>query len=187
MIPDVEQELIEASGFEPEKNYKDRQDYLAALLLATADELSDDDFEKLTNEAKNWCNEAARCRKARKPIKDFDNGGTEHTSSEPVEVQGEGESSTETEPSKKAVPAKPKRAKKPKKEKHSGEVDKFGCAVGTKASAAAALFAKGVTMKEVKDTVGDTFYNLLKRMKAAGHRVEKDGDKYTLTAKQDLV
>jgi len=66
----VEEKLLEASGFEPRKNYADRQDYLAAVLRSTKD-ISDKDFDELDDDVTNWINDNAKLLKAKKPLKDF--------------------------------------------------------------------------------------------------------------------
>jgi hypothetical protein len=50
---------------------------------------------------------------------------------------------------------------------------------------AAAMFERGATMKEVKDTVGDTMYNLLRRLEKQGHRITKQGSLFKLNVKHD--
>ena len=53
----------------------------------------------------------------------------------------------------------------------------FGRRVGTKADAATQLFARpeGATMAEVRKVTGQNQYNLLKRLKKEGHKIDKDG------------
>lgn len=54
-------------------------------------------------------------------------------------------------------------------------LDKWGCMEGSKNSRALGLFEKGATTKEVKDAIGGTFYNILKKMQSDGHILEKEG------------
>lgn len=64
--------------------------------------------------------------------------------------------------------------------------DEFGLLVGSKNSQAAKLFAraKGATMADVKEAVGDTKYNLLKQLAEAGHKVQKEDKTIFLTVKK---
>lgn len=72
-VGEIEQELLDATNFKPERSYaKDRQKYLEALLRACAG-LSDDEFDKLSDAAADWCNEAAGA-KDKHPLPDFTNG-----------------------------------------------------------------------------------------------------------------
>jgi hypothetical protein len=72
-VSDIEQEMLEATNFVPEKNYRKRQDYLGALLRAVCD-LSDPDFEKLSDEAAQWSSDAVAAHKAGEELPDFENG-----------------------------------------------------------------------------------------------------------------
>lgn len=77
------------------------------------------------------------------------------------------------------------------KEKKAGPtrdvmVDKWGCLPGSKNGEALAMFEKGATTSEVKNTIGGTFYNILKRCVEQGHQVEKTGSMVKLTHKDDL-
>lgn len=80
-VGEVEQELIDATNFKPERNYRDRQKYLGALLRACAG-LSDDEFDKLSDQAADWCNEAAGANKDGYEIPDFKTNGDVHEQSE---------------------------------------------------------------------------------------------------------
>ncbi len=79
-VSEIEQELIDATQFVPEKKYRKRQDYLGALLRAVSD-LPDSEYDKLTDEATDWCDEAVSAYKAAKELPDFANG-EDHDSSE---------------------------------------------------------------------------------------------------------
>ena len=61
------------------------------------------------------------------------------------------------------------------------ELDKWGCMVGSKNGRALAAFEKGATAKEIKETFGGTYYNILKRMVSHGHKLEKKGSVIKLT------
>ena len=91
-VSEIEQELLDATGFVPEKKYKRRQDYLGALLRAVS-ELADEDYDKLTDEAAAWCDSAVLAHKASKALPDFENGATEHFESEHQTSSGEDEDS----------------------------------------------------------------------------------------------
>lgn len=70
------------------------------------------------------------------------------------------------------------KAEKPVKRKPVDDdvvLDKFGCMEGSKNSRALVMFAKGATAREVKDELGGTYYNILKKMVEDGHTIEKDG------------
>jgi hypothetical protein len=88
---------------------------------------------------------------------------------------------------KKVKKVKEVKQKKPTKPAHHREdddsdveLDKWGSMVGSKNSRALAMFEKGATAGEVKDQVGGTYYNILKKMTSHGHKVEKDGAVITL-------
>lgn len=84
---------------------------------------------------------------------------------------------------KKTKTPKTPREKKPAKEKIG--VDDFGLRKGSKNSQAASMFARqnGATMAAVKEKLEDTFYGMLNKLSAAGHKVKKDGKTIFLTAK----
>lgn len=67
----VEKELLRVTGFKPEKKYRKRQPYLAALLQAV-DGIDDDAYNNLTDEAIEWIEEAAPAFKNGTEIPDFD-------------------------------------------------------------------------------------------------------------------
>jgi hypothetical protein len=71
-IDSVEKELIDATQFVPEKRYRKRQDYLAALMRAVCD-LPDPDFDKLSDEAADWGCRAVDAFRAGAELPDFDN------------------------------------------------------------------------------------------------------------------
>lgn len=74
--------------------------------------------------------------------------------------------------------AKAKGEKAQKKPAGSNK-DKFGCVVGSRRAEAAKMFERGATMGEVREHFGGnlTFYNLLNKLRDAGHHVEKTEDK----------
>ncbi|KKN90050.1 hypothetical protein LCGC14_0231630 [marine sediment metagenome] len=151
--------------------------YRARLVRHCAD-LSEDDWESLglTDGAQKWVIQAIDDMNDNKDPEEF-----------PDE---ESEGGTEEGKPRSRSPAKKSAAKRsaPKdKAKGSGktkvERDDFGLKVGTKASEAAALFAKGAKMKDVKETTGTTHYNLLTNLEKKGHKVTKEDGVITLTVK----
>lgn len=90
-VGEIEQELIDATNFKPERNYRDKQKYLEALLRACAN-LDDDQFDHLSDLAADWCNEAAEANKNGFPLPEFPNGGAHGSNStKPVEAPREAE------------------------------------------------------------------------------------------------
>lgn len=70
-IDAVEQELVEATQFVPEKKYRKRQDYLAALMRAVCD-LPDPEFDKLSDEAVDWSYRSVDAHRAGQELPDFE-------------------------------------------------------------------------------------------------------------------
>lgn len=103
----------------------------------------------------------------------------------------------EEKPAKKVKkPAKPVKAalsKKPIKGQRppqfdQGDVvlDKWGSMEGSKNSQALTMFEKGATSKEVKEVLGGTYYNILKKVVKAGHTLEKKGSMIKVTHSDDV-
>lgn len=103
----------------------------------------------------------------------------------------------EEKPAKKVKkPAKPVKAalsKKPIKGKRppqfdQGDVvlDKWGSMEGSKNSQALTMFEKGATSKEVKEVLGGTYYNILKKVVKAGHTLDKKGSMIKVTHSDDV-
>ena len=67
----IETELLKITGFEPKRKYPDRQDYLAALARA-ANQLEDEDFDKLSESAIDWFNAAAKAIGNKRDIEEFE-------------------------------------------------------------------------------------------------------------------
>lgn len=84
----------------------------------------------------------------------------------------------------KAAPQKGKRP--PQFDKDDVDLDKFGSMKGSKNSQALAMFEKGATTKEVKEALGGTYYNILKRCVEQGHVLDKKGAVITLTHKDEV-
>jgi hypothetical protein len=51
---------------------------------------------------------------------------------------------------------------------------------------ALALFEKGATVREVKDKIGGTYYNILGKMQQRGHKLEKEGHVIKLTHRDEF-
>jgi hypothetical protein len=231
---DVERELIEATGFKPRKKYADRNEYLQAILLATT-KLVEDEFDNLSDEAAEWCNEAVEIYNEDKnaDLPDFgdvesddsdvqaedvaeaddgeadegdDAASGDEDASDDVVDEAEAEivpsdpepvKSTRKGKAKKAddevdAPAPSKAAKAPKKQDPEPDLDnavldKWGCMQGSKNSQALAMLEKGATMRELKAALqGATYYNLMKKQAAAGHKMEKVNGIFKLTHKDDV-
>lgn len=61
--------------------------------------------------------------------------------------------------------------------KETGVVfDEFGVAKGTKNAAAVEMLQKGCRMNDITETLGGTYYNLLRRLVREGHHLEKSGN-----------
>lgn len=206
----IEQELTEASEFDTDKKYKNRQDYLAALVRAV-DRIDEEVFDNLSDEAADWLSNAVKAMNKKEDIEEFeDESGPEPLSDEepalsddePTDDEIEGaevevaETSEGEEEAEEAEPApKAKTTPKPRKKSEptptradsiTGELDKFGFVLGTKTSEAMAMLEQGARMKDVKEKFGDTFYTSLKKCVARGHVVTKEGSTITLTCKDDI-
>jgi outer membrane biosynthesis protein TonB len=219
----VEKELLEATGYKPQRKFSNRQDYLGSVLNAVL-KLRDEEFDDLTDEAAEWANAAVQAKNARnQDLPDFDevessdeeseneDGGSddsEEPDPEPVDTddpvdeepsvdaQVDHEDAEKPKPTKRIkIPKKPKATKAAPKAKKAPEpvdeedvvLDKWGAMDGSKNSRALALFEKGATTKEVKDQIGGTYYNILKKMSEKGHKVEKEGSLIKLTHKDELA
>lgn len=95
-VTSVEQELLDATGFVPERKYRDRQKYLGALLRACAD-IEDEVLDKLSDEAYDWCHRAADSSREGQVIPDFDGGADETTTEEPTNEHPLGNGRIETD------------------------------------------------------------------------------------------
>ena len=175
----IEQELIEACEFDPPRKYDDRQDHLAALARAI-NKIKDVDFDALSVDAAEWFNDAVRALKEKRDIPEFGDF-EEEANADPDEEAAE-EAAPE-KPKPKPEPAK-RRAKgvPPRKLEHppidasgieTAELDKWGIVKGSKNSAAAAMLETGCRMSDITHSIGGTYYNLVERLRKAGHSIEK--------------
>ena len=222
----TEKELLEITGYKPQRKFSNRQDYLGSVLNSVL-KLSDEEFDNLSDEAAEWTNAAVQAKNARnQDLPDFneiepdegeegdsdeaetnnaDEAGNEASTDEVENSEDENQTSDseneieteENEPKSKietvkSKTSKPKKAVKKaalKKEAADEEdviLDKWGAMEGSKNSRALALFEKGATTKEIKDKLGGTYYNILKKMTEKGHKVEKEGSLIKLTHKNEL-
>lgn len=172
----IEKELLKATNFK-KKTFKNRQDYLAAIVRAV-NGLENDDFDQLSNEAADWFNQAVRALNSKNELPDFQ-PVAEETVEEPDEEIEEIEEEPEpdiTEKLKKLAPPI-----------SAPETDKYGAVKGSKNSAAIVLLEKGCKMNDLKRTLGGTYYNLMERLIKNGHRVEKfSNGLFKLTHKSDI-
>lgn len=194
----VEQEIIETVGFEPRRNYKDRQDYLAAL-ARSVDQAEDEDFDKLPKEAVDWFNAAVRAINKKEELPDFESED-ENELDEPAEETEEEPAPVEEAPKARkgrkavaaevaaedeveAAPARRRKGQAPVKKDHPPvkppsedepiELDDFGIVKGTKNAAAAVMLVKGCRMADITESIGGTYYNLVQRFVKQGHKLEK--------------
>lgn len=68
---EIEEELVKAAKFK-DKGYADRQDYLAALLIAMDKKISDDQYDLLSDDAVAWHVKAVEAKDNSKTIPDFE-------------------------------------------------------------------------------------------------------------------
>ena len=220
----IEKELVKLTGFKAPRKYKDRQDYLAAIVNAV-NKLADEKFDELGEEAVAWFNASVQAANGKKDLPDFDeaeaapaddteteeeaDGDVEGTEAEDEEAgvdDADSDAGAEDEKPAKAKATKgqkPIKAAKPeakpeKKEKtpprrtvghlENLKLSRFGAVEGSQTAQALDLFARpdGASMSEVKEAIGGTYYNALKKAVEQGHRMEKDGHKITLTHKDDV-
>lgn len=87
----LETELVEASAFEPTKNYE-RQDYLAALARAL-NEVDEDVFDELSVDAQDWFNAAVKAINKKQDIPDFPDA----EEAEADDSEGEADDNTDDE------------------------------------------------------------------------------------------
>jgi len=66
----VEAELVKITNFDITEKYENRQGYLLALQQAV-DQISNDEFDGLSNSASTWANNAVKAMTAKRPIPDF--------------------------------------------------------------------------------------------------------------------
>lgn len=90
-------------------------------------------------------------------------------------------------PLRESKPPKPKlHNRDPRAYKQEDVVlDKWGCMEGSKNSRAMAMFEKGASAKEVKQKLGGTYYNMLKKIVQDGHDIGKEGNIIKIVHKDD--
>lgn len=184
----IEQEILEATQFDPPRKYDDRQDYLAALAKAV-NKLEDIDFDALSTEAADWFNTSVKAMNNKKDLPDFpdaeEEAEAEEVKAEPKKVAKAVE---KTEPKRRPKGAPPKKLDHPKVDPQASidhfETDKYGVVVGSKNAAAVAMLEKGCRMADITASIGGTYYNLVARLMKQGHHIEKGANgMITLTHK----
>src|SRR5580765_3534987 len=164
----MEQELVEASGFEPTKDYE-RQDYLAMLARAMNEAASADEtsYDNLSVDAQDWFNLAIKAMNKKQEIPDFPDavdveveeeesdaeeadGDTEEADGEPVEEEPKPAKAKKAKKAGKADGGKTESAPKPKAAPSVGrELDKFGVGVKTQNHAALIMLEQGCRMSDI--------------------------------------
>jgi len=189
----VEQELLSITNFVPEKKYRKRQSYLAAIMRAV-DALKDDDFERLSDEAVAWVDSAVHAFKAGSDIPDWGaTNGNGHAHEDGHEDGMLATAPPQDLSSEVSHSEKPKRGRKAKAAPAEGEevevkvkaprkfkaqaLNRWGVAVGTKAAVVCDLISRpgGATMAEIKEATGQTQYNCINRLQRKGHKIVKEG------------
>lgn len=126
------------------------------------------------------------------PSEDEDLGEDPTEGEEAAEPASKGKTKGKKKVAKKAKLAKPPAKKKAVGRVHpdynslTGEKNKWGITKGTKMDAACEMMAKGATMQEIEEETGDTQYNLVKKLQAWGHKVDREGLVYKLTHKDSI-
>lgn len=157
----------------PKAKFNDRQDYLAALLHLIDTKLSNDDYDRLTDDAVKWHHAAVKAHESQSEIPDF---------MEPEEQP------PESPPKRTQRPPEPVGTKKrPDYSKITGEKDRYGITIGTKTAEAIKMYEEGCSAKQILDELGGRHYNILKKLQKEGHRISKtELGVWTLTHKDDL-
>jgi len=202
---EIQTEIVDATGFEPTKNYE-RQDYLAALARA-ANDLDTDDFDALSVDAQDWFNSAVKALNKKEELPEFPDvdenaepEGEEEQTAEDAdeEVEAEPQPPPKKVKAKKAkaqpepeaeeeVEAEPEPPKKRAKPLLPANADRYGVTAGSKNHRAIQMFEDGCRMGDVTEKVGGTYYNLLGKLKKAGHKVEKSPNGITRLTHSDDV
>ena len=191
----IQDELVKASKFKGE--YKNRQDWLAALLKAMDNIkiVTDDVYDSLSDAAVEWHQTAVKCMDRKEVIPDFPDAPEaeeEPQTEKAEEPEAEDEGAEAGTPEKAAKPKKkPKVSERnqPDYTKLTGETDRYGVAIGTRTHMAVQMYEKGCTAKEIMDELGGRFYNILKKLAQDGHHFEKNEEFKTwkLTHKDDYT
>lgn len=109
------------------------------------------------------------------PADDDDDDGSDEDEPEKAPKPAKAKAAKSPKKAAAAPKAKPVKVARPKPASDDVVLDKWGCMEGSKNSQALAMFEKGATAKEVKDEIGGTYYNIMKKMVENGHTLEKDG------------
>jgi len=101
------------------------------------------------------------------------------------------EKSVKAKPTPQKAAPKPKPVQKgtfpePDYENISGKRNRFGIIDGTKTAEAIKMYVKGASSQDIMERLGGRYYNILKKLMAEGHKVEKEGSVWKLTHKDDV-
>lgn len=181
----VESELLAATGVIRERGESD-EDYRRRLILWTDDCLPAcwDDLSSFTQEYYNHCVEVLTTD----PQQDCPDFPVHPDDGVPNMCSGTTQTATETVVEAPAKETKKKaKAAKPAKDKQTPEVkrDEFGLSVKSLSHVAAQMFVKGAKMSDVKKETGNNHYNMLRKLEAKGHKIERKDGVITLTAKKE--
>ena len=179
----VEREISKKTMVSRRKG-ENRNTYLIRLTEGVND-LSDDDFNSLRNDAQTWANLACAEYSMSQPITDFNkevikgNTGNEFPDTE-IDVV------TELNPVVKVeYPETKKKEKKTRTSSGSGK-DRYGLRIGSKTSRAVELYEQGVKMCVVREELGCNYYNVLNKLRQQGHIIEHlDGGIIKIRHKED--
>jgi hypothetical protein len=199
-MSDIEKDILEVTQFEPPRKYDDRQDYLAALCRAL-NKLEDIDFNSLSDDSNKWFNDAVRAMNNRKDLPEFPDlveTESEDTNTGGIQDSPAEEGEAEVEKPKAAPKAEHKRRAKgtpPRKLEHAEinteaatdtpQVDAYGVVKGSKNAAAVSMLEKGCRMSDITHSIGGTYYNLVERLRKAGHNIEKGANGHIKLTNKD--
>lgn len=174
----VEGELLAATGVQREET-ESPEDYRIRLIVAI-DENLPQCWEDLSSYTQMYYNDCVKRLWDGDSIPDF----PQHID----DIQGD-DMSTPTETvatnNEKTTKAKTAKADAPKPKAKKKETDAFGLRVGTLSHQAAMMFVAGAKMAEVKKATGINHYNLLSKLEAKGHKVDRNDGIIKLTAKDE--
>jgi hypothetical protein len=170
----IEDELIAVSGVEPVA--KDtRHNFLKQVIQKILDADEELMWNKLSDQAQVWVVDSHNTfEKAGTPCPFPD--ATSVDDNKVVVLNGSGSILAGTKEAKPNPKAPKVRGRKKAK-------NVFGRDPDTKAGKAMAMMLKGATMDEMFKATGGKHYVLIEKLKAEGHKVVKDGQKYTVTPK----
>lgn len=94
----TERELLEITGYKPQRKFADRQDYLKSVFVAVQ-KLTDDDFKIISDHAAAWANACVQIHNVKRDadIPDFDEVSEHDDEDEDAEAEDEDEAEDEPE------------------------------------------------------------------------------------------